>query len=364
MKLLYITHSIEGVGGIQRILALKTSYLVEKWNYEIHVLVTNSGVENAYFTFDSKIKLYSEIPKGKHFNYFINYSKIIKQKIESINPDLTIVCDNGFKGYCVSLFVHKNRKLIFESHVSKLIVLKKESTLDNVINQFKYQFYNYCISKFTKCVVLVEASKREFKSKNVLVIPNPLWFSSNEIAIKIEKKVIAVGRHSYQKGFDKMLLIWQKVIEKYPDWQLEIYGESNPNLDLESFAEKLKINHNVAFFEPIDNIIDKYLAVSFCILTSRFEGFGMVLIEAMGLGLPCIAYDCPCGPKDIIKKNENGFLIANDDEKDFINKIFMLIENEILRNEMGLKAKKSCEKYNIDLIMEQWNLLFLGFKTV
>lgn len=359
MKLLYITHSIEGVGGIQRVLAIKTNYLVEEWNYEIHILVTNSRVENTYFSFNSKIKLYSEIPKGKHFDYFCNYSKIVKRKIEAINPDLTIVCDNGFKGYCVPLFVDKKRKLIFESHISKLIVLKKESIIALVVHQFKYQFYDYCISKFTKCVVLVADSKREFKSKNVMVIPNPLWFSNDEIAIKTEKKVIAVGRHSYQKGFDNMLLIWQKVVEKHPDWQLEIYGESNPNLDLVAIAKKLKIKNNVTFYAPVKNIIEKYLAASFCILTSRFEGFGMVLIEAMGNGLPCIAYDCPCGPKDIIQNNENGFLIANDDEHDFINKIFMLIENENTRNKMGLKAKKSSEKYNIEPIMKQWNGLFL-----
>ena len=362
MKLLYITHSIEGVGGLQRVLALKTNYLIEKGNYDIAILATNSGIQNPYFKFNAKVKLHSEIPKGNYYNYFRSYSKILKKHIALINPDVIIMCDNGFKGYCLPFFVKKKSKIIFESHISKLIVLKKESFLNKLFNQLKFRFFDYCISKYTKCVVLVEDSKMEFKSDNVIVIPNPLWFSNDKVALKKNNIVIAVGRHSYQKGFDKMLLIWQKVIKKYPNWQLEIYGESNINSDLETLSNKLNINDNVTFFKPVENIIDKYLASSFCILTSRFEGFGMVLIEAMATALPCIAYDCPCGPKNIINNNENGFLINNNDEQSFTDKIFLLIENDEIRNEMGLNAQKSTLKYNIETIMEEWNQLFLSFK--
>lgn len=93
-------------------------------------------------------------------------------------------------------------------------------------------------------------------------------------------------------------------------------------------------------------------------MTSRFEGFGMVLIEAMTSGLPCIAYDCPCGPRAIIKNNSNGFLIENGNEKLFTTKINELIEDINLRKTIGVVAQKSMEKYNIDTIMKTWNKLF------
>ena len=95
-------------------------------------------------------------------------------------------------------------------------------------------------------------------------------------------------------------------------------------------------------------------------MTSRFEGFGMVLIEAMASGLPCIAYDCPCGPRAIIENNSNGFLIEDGNENQFIQTLENLIENEILRIDMGNKAKISVNKYQIEAIMEEWNSILKG----
>ena len=93
-------------------------------------------------------------------------------------------------------------------------------------------------------------------------------------------------------------------------------------------------------------------------MSSRFEGFGMVLIEAMSFGVPCISFDCPYGPADIIKEGEDGFLIKNDNIEGFSNKIIQLIENENLRKEMGLKAKKNIQRFYPETILKQWDELF------
>ena len=155
-----------------------------------------------------------------------------------------------------------------------------------------------------------------------------------------------------------MLEIWKKVIEKYPDWSLEIYGKSNKNQELQKMANALNIKNNVTFFDPVKNINDKYLDASIMAMTSRTEGFGMVLIEAMALGLPCIAYDCPCGPRAIIQNNENGFLVENGNIDSFVRKLELLIEDENLRLQMGKNAQGSADKYNLDSIMQQWKMLF------
>lgn len=362
MKLLYITPHIEGAGGLQRVIAVKTNYFIEYWNYKIEILVTNDGISDLNFNFNKKIVFHQEKPKGKGLLYLNNYIKILKKHISIINPDIILVCDNGFKGYCVALLLHIELPLIFESHLTKYVTLSPESLLKKCINYFKYKFYNYCISKFSKCIVLVESLKREFNTNNIVVIPNPIWFTTNEKPDYNSKKVIAVGRHSYEKGFDRMLFIWQVIHSKYPDWQLEIYGNSNKELGLASLASALGLSKTVTFFDAVPDINEKYQEASFCIMTSRFEGFGMVLIEAMESGITCVAYDCPCGPGDIIVNNTNGFLIENKNQNEFIRAVSTLIENKDLREKMGASAKESNKKYEMQPIMNQWKVLFQSLK--
>jgi glycosyltransferase involved in cell wall biosynthesis len=185
-----------------------------------------------------------------------------------------------------------------------------------------------------------------------------LWFNTNQFPNLNSKKVITVARHSYEKGLDRLLLIWEKVVEKYPDWKLEIYGKYSADLNLEQLAQSLKINDNVSFYEPVKDINYKYLNASFYIMTSHYEGFPMVLLEAMASGLPCVAYDCPCGPRAIIQNNENGFLVENGNLDAFVQKIELLIEDENLRIQMGQNAKNSISKYDLYIIMMQWKKLF------
>lgn len=218
------------------------------------------------------------------------------------------------------------------------------------------------IERYDRFIVETKESILEWKVKDTIAIPNPLWFTTQVLSDLNNKKVIAVGRHTYEKGFDRMLQIWKKVLVKHPDWILDIYGKSSENNHLKLLTKNLNISENVVFYEPVHNINDKYLEASFYLMTSRFEGFGMVLIEAMASGLPCIAYDCPCGPRAIIAHNEDGFLIENSNESDYVNAIDTLIENVVLRREMAQKAKLSSKKYHIDEIMLAWDQLFIEIK--
>ena len=116
MKILYITPFVEGAGGVQRVLSTKTDYLIEKYNYEISILATNSGTNATHYTFNEKINFYSEKASGNHFFYLYNYSKILKKYIHIIKPDIIVVCDNGYKGYAVPFLIPRKQKVIFECH--------------------------------------------------------------------------------------------------------------------------------------------------------------------------------------------------------------------------------------------------------
>ena len=364
MKLLYIVPNINSEGGVARVLSIKTNYLVEKLGYEVHILTQNEGSYPLFYSFNSNIVFHDLPLKGNFFQFFNSFSKGLKSKIKAIQPDIIVVCDNGLKAYSIPFILKNKIPLVLEMHSSKFIeeresaknIFKKVSA--NCIHALK----NTGIKKYDRFVVVTNESIAEWNINNTIVIPNPLWFTSEKSSALENKKAIAVGRHTYEKGFDRMLQIWRKVVDKHPDWILEIYGKSSENIDLRLLAKNLDISRNVVFYEPVQNINEKYLETSFYLMTSRFEGFGMVLIEAMASGLPCIAYDCPCGPRAIISQNQDGFLIENSNEIDYVKSVETLIENQAIRIEMGKKAKLSSEKYNIDAIMETWNQLFIGIK--
>lgn len=364
MKLLYIVPNINNEGGVARVLSIKANYLVEKFGYEVHILTQNEGFSPLFYSFNSNIVFHDMILKGNVFQFFYSFIKAINSTIKTIQPDVVNVCDNGLKAYSIP-FVLKNKvPLILEMHSSKFIEERESGNTiftkvgANCIHALK----KGGIKKYDRFVVETCESISEWNIDNTIVIPNPLWFTSDKISALESKKIIAVGRHTYEKGFDRMLQIWKKVVAKHSDWILEIYGKSSENIDLRLLAENLDISSSVVFYEPVQNINEKYLEASIYLMTSRFEGFGMVLIEAMSSGLPCIAYDCPCGPKGVLSQNEDGFLIENGNELDYIKAVETLIENQPIRIEMGKKAKLSSEKYNIDAIMKTWNQLFIEIK--
>jgi glycosyltransferase involved in cell wall biosynthesis len=363
MKILYITPFVEGAGGVQRVLSTKTDYLIEKCNYEVSILATNSGTDATHYTFNEKINFYSEQALGNHFFYLYNYSKILKKYIHIIKPDIIVVCDNGYKGYAVPFLIPRRQKVIFECHGTRYTEENNTIFFDAILNRFKYKFFDVCAGQFSKVIVPVDDFRNEFKSNNLVVISNPIWFFTKEVPNYSSKKAIAVGRHCYQKNFQQMLSIWKKVLNKHPDWILEIYGESDAAIDLRLIASSSGISHNVVFYDVVRNINEKYLEASIFLLTSKFEGFGMVLIEAMASGLPCVSFDCLRGPKDIITNNKNGFLIENGNEQAFVEKLSLLMENEELRIKLGTKAQESIAIYDLDKIMKQWKNLFESLVT-
>jgi glycosyltransferase involved in cell wall biosynthesis len=364
MKLLYVVPSINNEGGVARVLSIKANFLVEKLGYEVHILTQNEGFFPLFYPFNANIGFHDVRLKGNFFQFFNSFAKGLKSNVQAIQPDIIIVCDNGLKAYTIPFILKNKIPLVFEMHSSRFI--EERETKKNSCTRLAINFIDVlkkkALKKYNRFVVETSAGISEWNIKDTLVIPNPLWFSTTRYNDLDSKKVIAVGRHVYEKGFDRMLKIWKKVVVKHPDWLLEFYGKANKNIDLRVLAKDLDVSENVVFYEPVHNINEKYLEASFYLMTSRFEGFGMVLIEAMAAGLPCIAYDCPCGPKTIISQNETGFLIENGKESDYVKAIETLIENPALRRMMGPKAKLASEKFNIDEIMQTWNQLFVGMK--
>lgn len=358
MKILYITNGIHGAGGLERVLSVKASYLADVLGHEVHIVVLNNKGASLFYEFSAKIQLHHVVVKGNPISYIWQYIKGMRDIVSTLKPNVISVCDDGLKGFFLPLLLPKI-PIIYERHVSKQMAFGVHpSLLKRLRVRLQLQLMNWLGRTFDKFVVLTQDNVQEWKLPNIQVIANPLSFYPENQSSLTNKTVIAVGKHTYQKGFDRLLQCWATIVKTNPDWSLEIYGKADEKQGMFQLAKQLQIENNVRFFEPVPDIATRFLASSVFVFSSRFEGFGMVLIEAMACGVPCVSFDCPCGPKDIIRSDEDGFLVPNHDLDDFTQKLLQLIENQDLRNKMGAQAKINVQRYLPEVVVKQWDELF------
>lgn len=358
-KLLYITNGIKDPGGLERVLSVKASWLADHFDYEVHILVLNNKGAKSFYHFSEKIKIHDIPVNGNPFRYFKLYTAGIKKVVREIKPDIISVCDDGLKGFFLPMILGKPCLMIYERHVSKLIELGgNPSLVKKTVSGLKFWLMAQLGKRFDRFVVLTKDNLKEWRLKNAIVISNPLSFYPETSSRLENKKVIAVGKQGVQKGYDRLLKAWQTVSEHCPDWQLEIYGKIAPEQGLDALAKQLGIEKSVSFFPPVADIQGKYLESSVYVMSSRFEGFGMVLIEAMACGVPCVTFDCPYGPADIVSHNQDGLVVPNHDIEALADAIQTLIEDENLRKKMGANAKENVKRFLPETIVSEWDRLF------
>lgn len=355
MRLLYITNGITGVGGLERVLSIKASYMAEHLGYEVDFLTLNESGKKPFYEFNPKINFHSIEVKGNPLLYIRSYLTGIQKHITSINPDRIIVCDDGLKAFFLPLIFRK-QKFLYERHVSNKIMFQNSSSFVKKISaKFQLFLMNRLSKRFEYFIVLNEGNKKEWKYQdNIKVIGNPISFFPDHQAELISHKAIAVGKQSFQKNYERMISLWAKAIKNFPDWELHIYGKKDDSLQLEKQLQKLNLEKNVFLHEPVQNIRDKYLESSLFLMTSRFEGMPMVMLEAMACGLPLISFDSPHGPRELIHDGFNGFLIDYDDDQNYIKRLIELIENTELRKNIGTNARRKSGGYSIDSVMSEW----------
>ena len=373
MKIAYCTPSLYIAGGIERVLTTKMNYLADKAGYEVWVILTDGKDKNPYFPLSDKIhivnldlnfeELWSLGFLKKIFVYLKKqriYKKKLKEALYEIRPDITVSTLRREINFITS--IKDGSRKVGEMHVNRANYRNFEANDINALKKiFERIWMKSLVGKLKKLdqfVVLTDEDRRNWHElDNVTTIPNPLnvfpTIESNQSA----RKVIAAGRYCYQKGFDLLLRAWAIVNEKHKDWRLDIYGAGN-NVEYKNLANTLNICQNVGINPPTDNIYAKYADASIFVFSSRFEGFGMALLEAMATKLAVVSFACPCGPKDIISDGNDGVLVTNEDIQELADKICYLIENEEERKSMAENAKLKAMQYSVDNIMHRWIRLF------
>ncbi|BBT96046.1 putative glycosyltransferase [Aeromonas veronii] len=212
-------------------------------------------------------------------------------------------------------------------------------------------------------VTLTERDKQLWLSKttckaNITAIPNPVTISLPvDINPHKEKLFLAVGRLTYQKGFDLLLQAWAQVAPLHPDWRLRIVGDGEDKAMLEQLRCELNIEASTELVPKTNNIAAHYQQAAFFVMSSRFEGFGLVLVEAQAYGLPVISFNCEVGPAEIIKHGETGWLSEAGDVISLSDKIeigFNIFKNTFLYNQFSKSAMKNIDSFCLDKIITKW----------
>lgn len=373
MKFIYCLPEISYPGGIGRITSIKANYLVQN-KHDVYIITTDQDNKPSYYDLDERVKLINlNINFQNQGNGLIKkivqkvskmhrYKKELLKYVYKIKPDVIISTFTNEAGF---LYKFKDgSKKVLECHFNHDIYLCKTKAFKTPFYLRLYYLYktkvnDKLVNYYDAFVVLTEEDKILWgKKKNIHVIPNMLSHLPSFQSQLINKQVIAIGRLDAQKKFDRLIQIWYRVCKENKEWHLNIYGQGSDEEMLNKLIEKLNLQEFVTINKPVKDVLAKCVNSSILAMTSTYEGWGLVLTEAMSCGVPCIAYACKCGPKDIISDGVDGFCIEEENEYEYISKLLLLMEDTELRKKMGEKARQKSLNFSSDILMEKWIALF------
>lgn len=360
MRIAYCIHSLHLFGGIERVLSIKANYLADVYGYDIHIITADLKGRATHFALSDKITLH-DVGVSEKFMLHA-YGRRLNKILCEIRPDICVSV-GGRDIFCLPSCTDGSIK-VSEFHFShdKYAVKYGGSFFGNIYARFRMRQIEKVAAKLDKFIVLTKSDKKDWEPfvPNVTSIYNPLTFKSEEVAALDNEKCIAIGRLESQKNFRDLVAAWKYVAEEYPDWVLEIYGNGSLKKSLQKQITSLGLDLQVRLMGSSSDIRSKMLDSSCLVMSSAYEGFPMVLLEAVETGLPIVSYDCPKGPAEIIIDGKSGYLVKPGDVEGLARRVCDVISDAGRRKEFGAMAKKTAAQYSIDRIMEQWKTLFEG----
>ncbi|MCQ2226761.1 MAG: glycosyltransferase family 4 protein [Bacteroidales bacterium] len=361
MKIVYFIESFDQKAGIERVTAAKANFFAETMGYDVTIISAYSqDAEDSYelspqvhrkclglkYVDDSRNFIIKNVQRLKVFiEAIVKFNKYVRD----IEPDV-IVYTWVLGAILLPVTMRKALK-VYESH----------TPLHRIPFSFFQRFSAKCADKVV-CLTNGDAKEYERYTKNVIVIPNFVDNRGEKCPDYAVHKAIAVGRLSEEKGFDILLSAWKIAVEKNPDWILEIFGEGEKRSDLEEQIRSLKIGNSVVLRGNVENVMSQYATSSLQIMTSRYEGLPMTLIEGQTCGLPCVCTNFRYGASDVIENGQNGIIVDVDDVEALASSMIQLMSNEQLRQKMGMNAQKRAKDYSSEVILNRWMQLFSSAK--
>lgn len=354
-KIALIVPNVHNNGGVARVVSIVTNVLHQKYahKYEIIIIGYLSGDKTGYY-WNDELKYYTIFNKSTSlkkglFKGTIKVRKIIKQE----KVDLTIVCDSNLALLGLTSTFGLNSKLIYWDHTN---------FSENKSHQFKKQT-RHIITKYADVSVVLTKSdalnyKKYTKAKKIVQIYNPIYPESSKFEYNnTSHKIISVGRLAYQKNFEVIPSIARQLKDRGVYFQWDVFGEGVCRSLIENEISKHNVSDCVFLKGHSTNIANEYNLYAVLAMTSRYEGFPMVLLEAFNHKLPVISFDIPTGPNEIIEDSVNGFLIPDNNIDLFVESLIRFFNDKNLRNIMSEKTQEKIKNFKLDTIINEWNNL-------
>lgn len=377
MRLLFIIDKMNNYAGIERILSCKMNYISEQTTYQVFLTTYEQQSKELPFRLSEKIAYYpinAKMPQWgkqtvvgwlKAYLYSrCHFKQQFRLLMKEIKPDIVICTVYSFQvlDIIIKSSYSQEIKTILESHTKgETVTLANKARYNPLLHRLFYLWDRHIMKSLRRCQCVVTLTKQDIPfwqpyASRIEVIPNMLTITPKEVRYE-SKRVISAGRYMTEKGFDRLLKVWSLINKQFYDWHLYIFGNGD-RLAYQKIAEHLQLNSTVHLMPATNDIAEEFSKSSIYVMSSRYEGFGLVLAEAMSCGLACVAFDCPYGPREIIKDGEDGFLVEDGNIDDLAQKLEQLMSDEELRKAMGAKASMNITRYKPETIMAKWIKLF------
>ena len=380
MRIMYVIKSFAMKAGVERVISDKMNFLVKN-GYEVSFVTYEQGNHPYAFPIDSSIRHISLDARFFTLNRYPIWKRLIvrhqmrtnfkiglQQAVDEISPDIIITTTYSMKVLDIILGLHTSAHRLIESHIACYTIRKTYDCRSNFFMRLLAEFYDrrafMRICRFDKLIVLTKGDLEEWKRymNNVVIIPNPVTIYPNTISKHevLFHRIIAVGRLHEQKGFDMLIDAFALISDRCPKWHVDIIGSGD---DYQSLWDRINIKGlagRINIIPPTDQIYLEYLKSDFYVLSSRYEGYPLVLNEAMSCEIPCVAFRCKYGPEDAIQHRVDGLLARNGDVEDLAQQILWMIEHPKEMIEMGRAARIKAKSYLPEVIMSRWDSLFLS----
>ena len=374
MRLLYIYPEITIKGGADKVIVEKANYFATH-GYDVTLITEAQMGRELSFPLDDRVRhIDMELDFNSQYHQHglrrvLTYSSLMrtyrrkmKDVLLNLHPDIVITAMGRSVEFITGF--HDGSIKIGEAHsvkanVRNLNVLEKKGLGYRLMAGLLRRQICRKVARLDALVLLTQRDADSWtEARRTVVIPNSVPFFPLTASSLSNKQVIMVARYNVAKGYEYIVEAWKSVHERHPDWVLNVYGSGELHDDVVQWIQQCHLSSSILLHEPVDDIMACYLQSSICVMSSRYEAFPMVLLESMACGVPCVSFDCPHGPRNIISNGEDGLLVEYLNPKALADGICRLIEDEPLRRRMGTNARTNILRFSREKVMGQWDELF------